>query len=60
MMDEICSKNNVEYLDLIPLMEEDYRINRRMFNYELDGHWNEYGHEFVARVLYDYLNKPGD
>ena len=56
MMNEICASNNVEYIDLVPLMEADYAANGRKFNSEVDGHWDEYGHEFVAKVLYDYLN----
>jgi lysophospholipase L1-like esterase len=55
MMKEICYTHDIEFLDLTPLMLEDYRVNGRKFTFELDGHWNEYGHEFVADVLYDYL-----
>jgi hypothetical protein len=56
MMEAICSKNDVEYIDLIPLMQEDYRINGKKYNSDLDGHWDEYGHEFVAHVLFDSLS----
>ena len=55
MMKEICYTYDIEFLDLTPLMLEDYRVNGRKFTFELDGHWNEYGHAFVADVLYDYL-----
>jgi len=55
MMKEICCTYNVEFLDLTPLMLEEYRANGRKFTSELDGHWDEYGHEFVANVVYDYL-----
>ena len=55
MMDTICSMNNIEFIDLTPLMEKDFQVNRRKFNSELDGHWNEYGHEFVASVLFAHL-----
>lgn len=60
MMNEICSAQDVEYIDLIPLMEEDFRTKGIKFNSELDGHWNEYGHEFVTQVLYDYLSTTSD
>lgn len=60
MMRTICAANNVEYIDLIPLMEKDYQINKTKFNSELDGHWDEHGHEFVAHVLFDYLNRTNN
>lgn len=56
MMARACEKNKAEYIDLTPLMQDDYRTNATKFNSDLDGHWNEYGHRFVANVLYHYLN----
>lgn len=56
MMKTICANNNVEYIDLTSFMKENYRISKIMFNSDLDGHWNEYGHKFVADILYEYLN----
>lgn len=55
MLEEICEKYKVEFIDLTPLMEVDYGKHKRKFNSDLDGHWDEYGHEFVAGVLCDYL-----
>ena len=57
MMKEICQKYNGEYIDLTESMKEDFIKNGRKFNSELDGHWDEYGHEFVAKVLNEYLLK---
>jgi len=57
MMKEICQKYNTEYIDLTDPMKEDFIKNGRKFNSELDGHWDEYGHEFVANILIDYLLK---
>ncbi len=56
MMKEICRAHDVEFLDLTPLMVEDYRANGRKFSSDLDGHWDEYGHGFVANAVYEYLN----
>lgn len=56
MMKTICANNNVEYIDLTSFMKENYRTSKIKFNSELDGHWNEYGHKFVADILYEYLN----
>lgn len=55
MMKTICDNNNIEFIDLAPLMDHDYKVNNKKFNSEIDNHWNEYGHAFVANVLYDYL-----
>lgn len=57
MMQKICSQNNIEFIDLTPLMLKDYQCNKKKFNSEIDQHWNEYGHEFVANVLYEYFIK---
>ncbi len=57
MMDSITSKNNIEYIDLTEYMYHDYLVNERKFSSEIDGHWDEYGHEFVADVLYNYLKE---
>jgi len=56
MMKEICDDHKVEFIDLTPLMLQDYKSNHKKFESELDNHWNEYGHNFVANVLYDYIN----
>jgi len=55
MMKEICYTHDVEFLYITPLMVEAYRANGRKFTSEWDGHWDEYGHEFVANALFDYL-----
>jgi hypothetical protein len=55
MVGEISEKYDAEYIDLTPLMFEDYMKNNRRFEFDLDSHWNEYGHDFVARVLFEYL-----
>jgi hypothetical protein len=57
MMDTICSANDIEYIDLAPLMDNAYQANKTRFNSEIDGHWNEHGHEFVAGVLFAYLTQ---
>jgi len=55
MMKTMCTNYNIEYIDLTTFMEEDYRNNHIKFNSDLDAHWNEYGHKFVANILYNYL-----
>lgn len=55
LMQKVTSKYNVEFINLAPLMEADYQKNGKKFNSEIDWHWNEYGHTFVAETLYNHL-----
>ncbi len=55
MMNELCDNNQIEFIDLTPRMEQDYIKNKTKFDFKIDNHWNEYGHKFVANVLYEYL-----
>jgi len=55
MMKNICQKNDVEFIDLTESMQKDFEENGIKFNSEFDAHWNEYGHEFVSKYLYNYL-----
>jgi len=59
MIDTLCTRNDIEFVDLVPLMIDDYKINKKRFDYELDAHWNEYGHQFVSKVLYRQLMSDG-
>ena len=55
LMSEVTNKHSVEFIDLSSLMEADYQQNQKPFNSEVDWHWNEYGHQFVAKTLYNHL-----
>lgn len=55
ILETLCKTYNIEYIDLTYPMEKDFKDNGIKFNSELDFHWNEYGHKFVANVLFDYL-----
>lgn len=48
-------------IEIIESMTADFAINGRMFNDDHDGHWNEYGHNFVCRqILKALLGKRTD
>lgn len=55
MMDSLSNKHRMELLDLSTVMAEDYQKKQLKFNSEIDHHWNEYGHAFVAQTLEEYL-----
>jgi len=43
-----ASESGSELLNLWPAMQEQFRRDGVKFNSEHDGHWDEYGHAFVA------------
>jgi hypothetical protein len=47
----LASANGFELLDLAEPMMKDYEANSRPFNSPWDAHWNQYGHQFVARQV---------
>ena len=54
---EIIEKNNLTFVDLTPAFEDNYRKYHGRFDFgDLDGHWNEMGHDIVARAVINYLN----
>jgi len=55
MLKMICKNNSVELLDLTEYMKLDFQKNNIRFNSEIDHHWNEYSHQFVASVLHKHL-----
>lgn len=59
MMDKLCDKWQLEFIDLTPLINEDYHKYNIRFESKWDNHWDEYGHRFVAKVLYKYLKNSG-
>jgi len=55
LVSRICNELNMEYIDLTPMMLSDYCKNGIRYETDYDGHWNVYGHAFIADVLYQYL-----
>jgi hypothetical protein len=60
MLAGACADNGVELLDLTEPMAEEYRLRRRRFGFVFDGHWNEYGHAFVASQILPLIVENGD
>ncbi len=51
-----CNKNNIELLDLTPLMKDDYDKNHRNLYLPMgDMHWNKNGHQIAYEVIYSYI-----
>lgn len=54
---KFASENSISYLDLLPQFRQK-NINNS-FYFEIDGHWNEKGHQMAAELLYSYLTSNG-
>ncbi|UCH83738.1 MAG: SGNH/GDSL hydrolase family protein [Candidatus Latescibacterota bacterium] len=48
---ELSIEYGFEHLDLTESMTRDYEANGIEFNSPWDAHWDEYGHDFVARQV---------
>ncbi len=46
-------------LDWVEPFWQDFQKNKRRFNSEIDGHWNEYGHAIAAQQIVEFLYKRG-
>jgi len=57
IMYEQCKKYGFEFLDLTGSINKDFKLRHIKFNSELDGHWNEYGHQFVSQQVLELLEK---
>jgi len=56
MIKKMCVKYNIETIDLILPMQEEYKLTKKQITFDGDMHWNAYGNEFVASLLYEYLH----
>ncbi len=55
MAGEHCKALNLPFIDLTSYMADDYKKNGKRFETNYDGHWDQYGHQFIAKVLYNYF-----
>ena len=59
MIDEMISYD-VNYIDMDLIFRDDYKINKKSFEFLTDEHWNEYTHKMLSQILfneYSILNK---
>jgi len=52
---DLARKHDIPFVDLHQTFRADWSANRRRFEFDSDGHWNEHGHavaaDAVARVI---------
>ncbi|MGI9343532.1 MAG: hypothetical protein ACR2QV_11825, partial [Gammaproteobacteria bacterium] len=51
LMNKLSESIGFELIDLTAPMKKAYAANGKKFNSDFDGHWDEYGHEFVYRQV---------
>ena len=48
------------FIDLKDIFIKNYKINNKKFNFNIDHHWNEKGHEVVFKTIKKYLTTNYD
>ena len=51
---------SVNYIDMDLIFRDDYKINKKSFEFLTDEHWNEHTHKILSQILtkeYSILNK---
>lgn len=47
----VTSQLSMPLIDLTDIFYEDYKVNKHLFNFKSDNHWNEYGHFVVSKAI---------
>jgi hypothetical protein len=55
MAKHAAQQNGIAFIDLHPVFKNDFAKNQQLFNFEMDGHWNVYGHRVVAHAIFQYI-----
>ena len=59
LMKDVCAEFHCKLINLNDVFLEDYLINKRQFNSDFDGHWDQYGHQVVSQALLNGLEQFG-
>lgn len=51
---QFAKDNSIVYLDLSPVLRKEIKEARDVY-FKSDGHWNEHGHEFIAKHLRELI-----
>ena len=51
LAEETAARHNIAFVDLHPAFAADWQSERRRFDFDADGHWNEHGHEVAAAPI---------
>ena len=48
-------RHQIAFIDLYPRFQQHWRDHHMRFNFEVDAHWNELGHDLVAGVIEEFV-----
>ena len=55
MAKSVAEEYHINFIDLQPVFQKDFTINRKRFDFDFDSHWNRYGHKVVANTIADFI-----
>lgn len=55
MVQQAAERRGIPFLDLQAVFSRDFEATRHRFDFDGDNHWNEHGHQVVARALAEAL-----
>jgi lysophospholipase L1-like esterase len=56
MAASVAKELNIHFIDLQPIFQKDFQINRKKFYFDSDDHWNTHAHKVVAHTVVDFIN----
>ena len=56
MAESVAKEYGIDFIDLQPVFQKDFRTNQKDFYFSSDAHWNKHGHGVVAKVIADFIN----
>ena len=51
----LLNKNGFNVVDMENIFRKDYLLNKKVFNHDIDMHWNKHGHKVVANAIKSVL-----
>jgi DNA polymerase III epsilon subunit-like protein len=55
MAKSVAEEYHIDFIDLQPVFQKDFTINRKSFDFSCDSHWNTYGHKVVANTIAGFI-----
>lgn len=54
-VENVAKKLRIDTINLSSTFQEDWKEKKEKFNWAIDEHWNEYGHQVIVDALYKQL-----
>ncbi len=56
MAASVAKEYRIDFIDLQPVFEKDFRTHQKEFYFSSDPHWNEHAHGVIAKKIVDFIN----